>query len=144
MRIFRNMLGGNLVYNLEDPELRKRLESIPGQLDLSTFSLTEESRSYAEDGRIVVVFNEREIEFQVEQLPIKGEHNQLNIMAAVNVALIYGVTNDSIHRSLPTFKNHPNRLEFIGQPADEATRRKYVGKAYLWGRNGNPVRYVNA
>ena len=32
----------------------------------------------------------------------------------------------------------------IGQPADEATRLRYVGKAYSWGRNGNPVRYVNA
>lgn len=38
----------------------------------------------------------------------------------------------------------PNRLEFIGRPADELTRRKYVGKPYHWGRNGNPVRYVNA
>jgi UDP-N-acetylmuramoylalanine--D-glutamate ligase len=113
LSIFKHMLGGNLVYNLEDLELRKRLELIPGQLDLSTISLTEESRSYAEDGRIVVVFNEREIEFPVDQLPLKGEHNQLNIMAAVNVAMIYGISNEVIHRSLPTFKNHPNRLEFI-------------------------------
>ena len=38
----------------------------------------------------------------------------------------------------------PNRLEFIGQLADEATRLKYVGKSYPWGCNGNPIRYVNA
>ena len=113
LKIFKYMIGGNLVYNLEDPELRRRLDSVPGQIDLSTISLTEESRSYAEDGRIVVVYNEREIEFQVNQLPLKGEHNQINIMAAVNVAMIYGVSNESIHRSLPTFKNHPNRLEFV-------------------------------
>jgi hypothetical protein len=38
----------------------------------------------------------------------------------------------------------PNRLEFIGHLADEQTRRKYVGQPYVWGRHGNPVRYVNA
>lgn len=113
LSIFKNMLEGNLVYNLEDPELRKRLKTVPGQIDLSTISLSEESRSYAEDGRLVVVYNEREIEFQTSTLPLKGEHNQLNIMAAVNVALIYKVSNEDIHRALPTFKNHPNRLEFI-------------------------------
>jgi UDP-N-acetylmuramoylalanine--D-glutamate ligase len=113
LSICKNMHGGNLVYNLEDPELRRRIDSIPGQIDKSTISLTEESRSYAEDGRIVVVYNEREIEFQVDQLPLQGEHNQLNIMAAVNVAMMYGIDNESIHRSLPSFKNHPNRLEFV-------------------------------
>jgi len=112
-RIIENMKSGQLVYNIEDPELRKRFSALPGQLDINTISLSEESGTYSEDGRIVIVHHEREIEFQIDKLPLKGAHNQLNIMAAVNVALIYGVSNDSIIRALPTFKNHPNRLEYI-------------------------------
>jgi len=50
----------------------------------------------------------------------------------------------AIHTSAP-----PDRWEFVGKPAEEALRSKYVGrsvkgvKGYFSQGNQNPIRYVN-
>ncbi len=45
--------------------------------------------------------------------PLKGEHNVLNMLFAIYAVLEYGVSIEQVLTHLPTFKNAPNRMEFI-------------------------------
>ncbi|MDR0437134.1 MAG: UDP-N-acetylmuramoyl-L-alanine--D-glutamate ligase [Bacteroidales bacterium] len=45
---------------------------------------------------------------------LKGEHNLLNIMAAINVCKICGVNDDIIRSGIADFKGLPHRLEYVG------------------------------
>ncbi len=42
-----------------------------------------------------------------------GKHNAINMMAAVNAALIVGASEEAIREGLKTFKNAPHRMEYI-------------------------------
>ncbi|MEI9920754.1 MAG: UDP-N-acetylmuramoyl-L-alanine--D-glutamate ligase [Bacteroidota bacterium] len=45
---------------------------------------------------------------------LKGPHNIINTMSAVNAALFAGVSESDIRAALKTFKNAPHRLESVG------------------------------
>ena len=45
---------------------------------------------------------------------LKGDHNLLNIMAAINVCQICGVDDETIRSGIADFKGLPHRLEHIG------------------------------
>jgi UDP-N-acetylmuramoylalanine--D-glutamate ligase len=45
---------------------------------------------------------------------LKGEHNLLNIMAAINVCKICGVDDETIRSGIADFKGLPHRLEYVG------------------------------
>jgi len=48
-------------------------------------------------------------------LPIVGEHNLYNAMAAAAVALALGISTDAIELGLRRFKPLPHRLQFVGE-----------------------------
>jgi len=45
---------------------------------------------------------------------LKGDHNLLNIMAAINVCKICNIDDDTIHSGIADFKGLPHRLELVG------------------------------
>jgi UDP-N-acetylmuramoylalanine--D-glutamate ligase len=47
------------------------------------------------------------------QIHLLGRFNQINVMAAVTVALLVGVPKESINRSVSAFSGLPHRLEFV-------------------------------
>jgi UDP-N-acetylmuramoylalanine--D-glutamate ligase len=51
----------------------------------------------------------------LEQVGLKGEHNLLNVLAALTVAGIVGVDPDSVGKSLRSFEPLPHRLELVGE-----------------------------
>ncbi|MCX6798050.1 MAG: UDP-N-acetylmuramoyl-L-alanine--D-glutamate ligase [Candidatus Falkowbacteria bacterium] len=51
----------------------------------------------------------------LSKIKLLGEHNLQNIMAAVCIAKLYGVSNAIIKRALAKFKNLAHRLEFVGE-----------------------------
>lgn len=69
---------------------------------------------YVSDGHII--FNEDgelKFSFPLKELPIKGEHNAANAMAAITAAKIFGFDNEKIKEGLKTFKGVEHRLEFV-------------------------------
>ncbi len=46
---------------------------------------------------------------------LRGLHNRENMMAATLAAKLAGITNESINKTLTTFKPLPHRMEFIGR-----------------------------
>lgn len=51
----------------------------------------------------------------VSKLPIVGEHNVQNVMAAIAAAKVLGVENETIKAQIKTFKAAPHRCEFIAE-----------------------------
>jgi UDP-N-acetylmuramoylalanine--D-glutamate ligase len=56
---------------------------------------------------------ENKFTYNLRNFKMFGLHNRDNLMAAVNVAKIAGVSNDIIQNTLDTFMGIPHRLEFI-------------------------------
>lgn len=54
--------------------------------------------------------------FTIEQedTVLRGDHNAINMMAAVSAAQLIGVEEASIREGLKTFKNAPHRMEHVG------------------------------
>jgi UDP-N-acetylmuramoylalanine--D-glutamate ligase len=114
MSIVKNMSEADLlVYNLEDPELEKRRLDLPEDLVLKTFSLTKDSDAFVKNGDLEFKTPRGFLIIPADTLPLRGEHNQMNLMAAITVALAYDIEKDTILKALKTFKNQPNRLEYI-------------------------------
>ena len=51
----------------------------------------------------------------VDELPLKGRHNQLNYLAAMALVYLAGIDFDKAKPGLKLFKGLPHRFEFIGQ-----------------------------
>lgn len=49
------------------------------------------------------------------ELGVPGAHNIENALAAICVAKVYGINNDSIKEALSTFSGVPHRTEYIGE-----------------------------
>ncbi len=73
-------------------------------------SLQDEHQSFF-DGKVMKI-NEDLIIAQSDTA-LYGKHNAINMMAAINTALILGVDESVIREGLKTFKNAPHRMEYI-------------------------------
>lgn len=61
-----------------------------------------------------IYFNGKTFYDCAESRYLKGNHNLLNIMAAINVCKICGVNDDIIRSGIADFKGLPHRLECVG------------------------------
>ena len=68
---------------------------------------------YIVDGQIVSRIHKREVICDLDQLRLLGEHNHENAMAAIAMALCYGVPTNVIREALYTFKGVAHRLEYV-------------------------------
>jgi UDP-N-acetylmuramoylalanine--D-glutamate ligase len=62
-------------------------------------------------------FGKLEFEFDSENLPLAGNHNMLNIRAALMALKAVGANMKIAERSIYSFKSLPHRLEFAGKYA---------------------------
>ncbi len=118
-RLIENMKIGDLfIYNADDEEIAKYLNH--RRLSMATELFTEgfyqngilslpalgkvgEGASVDMDGRLIFT-----------ELPLVGQHNGMNMSAAILAALRLGVSSQKIQEALPSFKNAPHRLEKAG------------------------------
>lgn len=74
-------------------------------------SLSKAGGIYAANGEMVFEDGFKVIQ---EDTPLKGDHNAINMMAAINAARIIGVGNAAITAGLKSFRNAPHRMEYVG------------------------------
>ncbi len=114
LSISKNMTNTDLlVYNLEDTELTRRKNELGSDMVLKTFSLAKATDAYTKENGLVFETSSGLITIPTQSLPLLGEHNHLNMMAAILVALAFDITEKLIISALSTFKNYPDRLEYI-------------------------------
>ena len=66
------------------------------------------------DGKQWLCQGERNL-IATDQLPLKGQHNQLNVLAALALLDLVGIDFSKARDGLMRFKGLPHRFEFLGQ-----------------------------
>lgn len=69
---------------------------------------------YLDKSKIVSQINKTEIVAETSDIKLPGPHNLENVVAAIAVAKIYGISNINIQMVLKNFKGLPHRLEYVG------------------------------
>ncbi|MEZ0540539.1 UDP-N-acetylmuramoyl-L-alanine--D-glutamate ligase [Fibrella arboris] len=69
---------------------------------------------YAQDGRLTTRFRGRSFTIGTADLPLKGPHNALNMLAAILAAQSVNVPDEAIAQGLGTFVNASHRMEPAG------------------------------
>lgn len=67
-----------------------------------------------------IPFNAKKIKYlekiiSRKEIPLKGNFNLLNILAAVLAGKIFDISSEKIRRAIRSFKPMPHRLEFVGK-----------------------------
>lgn len=112
LRVFSNMREGDVaVLNADDPVVVRAAEVIPAQL--CWFSAEGRVKRGCDIRSGFICFNGRRV-CRVEANHLKGIHNLANVLCAVAMAKLYGVTNAAIKRALSEFYGIRHRMELIG------------------------------
>lgn len=91
--------GDWFVYNKDDKKINKIAKNTKAQI----VAFSDTDKTY-----LKTIIQDKDI-------PLYGEFNKLNILAAVRVAKILGVSKDKIRQGIMAFHGLPHRLEFIGK-----------------------------
>lgn len=115
-RIFKNQKEEDFaVINMDDENVKKASDGIRSKV----ISFTKNSK-HLKNG--TVIFNGKSIissvkesihEYFLEKFHLRGIHNIENLMAAVAVGEIMGLSRDDIQNGIKTFKGVPHRIEFV-------------------------------
>jgi len=72
--------------------------------------------AFLEQGRIIVDVSGRpEPVCRVEDVPLRGEHNLLNVLAACAAGAAAGLENGAMEEGIRAYRGLPHRLEFVRQ-----------------------------
>ncbi|GHT16208.1 UDP-N-acetylmuramoylalanine--D-glutamate ligase [Bacteroidia bacterium] len=120
-RIAQNMTQDDaFIYCAEDPvtmqylrEFDIKAQKIPFALNPS--SIINQKTDYAciHHQILTSMYNNETFTVLVEELSLKGKHNQYNSMAATLAGQVHHIKKDSIRESLRTFANIEHRLEHV-------------------------------
>ena len=114
-RILENQQANDFaILNADDPTCESLASRTRAQV--FWFSRAKEVRqgAYAGDGRILFrdSSGQREI-MLVSEIPLKGEHNVENVLAAVCVGSLMGCSSEAIRQTIRNFKAVEHRLEYV-------------------------------
>ncbi|MGX7024165.1 UDP-N-acetylmuramoyl-L-alanine--D-glutamate ligase [Vagococcus hydrophili] len=111
--IQKNMTSADyLILNGNQAELRKLAETTKATvIYFSTTCLEKEGAYLLEDA---LVYKDEKI-MLASEVGVPGSHNIENALAAIIVAKLSGVSNESIRQTLMNFSGVPHRTEFIGE-----------------------------
>lgn len=102
-----------LVYNADDPVIAEGLEKLGRNHRKLGFS-TERRVSpgaYIINEKIMMDVNDSSMEFGLAELPLLGNHNVRNAMAAGLVGMLSGIGEESLRESIRSFQGAPHRME---------------------------------
>lgn len=116
MRMFENQLDRDAaVLNADDPEVARRVPSRPRIFWFSRQKRVTQG-AYLRDGQII--FRTDGSEFTVgrrDDIPLRGEHNVENVLAACAAAFLAGAHPSAIAAGVKSFRGVEHRLEFAGK-----------------------------
>ncbi|UII32659.1 UDP-N-acetylmuramoyl-L-alanine--D-glutamate ligase [Fulvivirga ulvae] len=110
-RLVSNMTpDDHFIYYADNVLIQEAINKRSIKAQLHAVSLTDEGQTHAANGEII--FDDG---FKIAQQDtvLRGEHNAINMMAAISAARILKVDEECIRQSLKTFKNAPHRMEYV-------------------------------
>ncbi|MCH7758994.1 UDP-N-acetylmuramoyl-L-alanine--D-glutamate ligase [Patescibacteria group bacterium] len=104
-----------LVLNKDNLETRKLSPKAPAQIYWFSKKFFKSGQGVYLRGQTIYFRRNKKTKkiCQLQDIKIKGEHNLENALAAITVALLYGISILKIKKVLNKFKGVPHRLEFI-------------------------------
>ena len=115
-RITRNQTSKDaFIYWSEDPVIDREIARIQPQATLYPFGSNEQNVAYTDGSHLVVHAkpNITPLRVPLEELSLRGKHNQYNSMAAGLAAQILHIHNDVIRESLQQFAGVDHRLQYV-------------------------------
>jgi len=115
-RITKNQTAKDyLIYDADDIEIEKYLNSHEVKATLIPFSLTKKLNQgvYLDNDNIKLTINEEIITMPVKNLALEGKHNVKNAMASAAVANLLKIRKATIRESLSNFQGVEHRLENV-------------------------------
>jgi len=114
-RIFENQQGSDFaVLNADDPTCIAMAKRTKAQVFWFSRQKEVDRGAWVRDGNILFRdgSGQREI-LQVSEIPLKGAHNQENVLAAVCAGALMGCAPEKIRQAVHDFKAVEHRLEFV-------------------------------
>jgi UDP-N-acetylmuramoylalanine--D-glutamate ligase len=116
MRMFENQLDRDAaVLNADDPEVTRRMPTGP---HIFWFSRKKRvaSGTFLRDGQIFFRTEGAEVPLaRRDEIPLRGEHNVENVLAACAAAYLAGAEPAAISSGVKTFRGVEHRLEFVAE-----------------------------
>lgn len=107
------------VVNADDPVIKKHLEQHSIKAHKLFFTMNQEQKLPGGEGariagnEIEINYNGETDRFSIDELTIKGKHNQYNSMAAGISARVTGIRKSAIREVFTTFETLEHRLEEV-------------------------------
>ncbi len=116
MRMFDNQVERDVaVLNADDPEVARRMPTRPQVYWFSRQKRVAQG-AFLRDGQIF--FRQHGSEFALarrDQIPLRGEHNVENVLAACAAAYLAGADTAAIAAGVKSFRAVEHRLEFVAE-----------------------------
>ena len=103
------------VLNYEDEVLREFGETLQTKVLYFSSKRKLNKGIYLDDGNIIYRNPDECLVCNVKELKLLGVHNYENVMAAVAMAAAYGVSMDSIRKTIKEFAGVEHRIEFVAE-----------------------------
>ena len=110
--VYRNMKPEDtFILNADDPVLAEYVEKYPVPATVKSFSLDNtDTDNYVKDGQLFV---SDEPVLPLTSIRLPGKHNLQNVMIAVSVAKVLGISNETIKEVVEGFTGVEHRIEFV-------------------------------
>jgi len=116
-RIIRNMRKDDFfIFNAGDHAINEHLEKTQSNVTMLPVSIekTQTQGAWLTDKFLVFAEGDQLKKIGKTSLTLRGKHNMINCMSAIQAARAVGVSWEIIQKALKTFKNAPHRLEYSG------------------------------
>jgi UDP-N-acetylmuramoylalanine--D-glutamate ligase len=116
MRMFENQLERDIaLLNADDPEVTKRMPAKP-----KIFWFSRQKRvatgAFLRDDQIIFRNEGSEVELaRLADIPLRGQHNVENVLAACAAAYLAGAIPSAIAAGVKSFRGVEHRLEFVAE-----------------------------
>jgi UDP-N-acetylmuramoylalanine--D-glutamate ligase len=116
MRLFENQLERDFaILNADDPQVTKRMPSRSHVFWFSRQKRVAEGAFLLDDQIIFRLEGSEIVVGRRSEIPLRGEHNVENVLAACAAAYLAGAEPAAIARGVKTFRGVEHRLEFAGE-----------------------------
>jgi len=103
-----------LIYHFDDVFVNKRVQESGTEASLLPFCHKSNNGCTYIENNDIHFFDDRVFNVDFSKINLLGKHNQLNILAALNVIAALGLDMEKAIESVYNFKSLPHRLEDVG------------------------------
>lgn len=116
LRIFENQRERDAaILNADDPEVAQRVPATPGVYWFSRQKHVT-AGAYVRDAQIIVRdHGEEEVILRRDEIPLRGDHNVENVLAASIATYLAGAEPASIAEGIRTFPGVEHRIEYVAE-----------------------------